>query len=152
MQEDSGEDSKVRLQATGDYEVGYGRPPKSTRFKKGQSGNPKGRQKGTKNIATYVEIALQQRVLVREGGKDKRRTKADVIARRAVVKAMTGDLKPLLDLTKMSHSDQAPKDGGGPHGALLVEIPADNSLDAVAERVRKNQDELQARVKKHVKY
>ena len=26
-----------------DYEVGYGRPPKSGQFKKGQSGNPKGR-------------------------------------------------------------------------------------------------------------
>jgi hypothetical protein len=146
----------VRLQATGDYEVGYGRPPKSTRFKKGRSGNPKGRPKGTKNIATYVEIALQQRVSVREGGKVKRRSKADVIARNAVVKAMKGDLKPLATLKTMDRSDrqldQDTKDNGGATGALLVEIPADNSLEAVAERIRKNQDELQARVKKHVKY
>lgn len=32
----------------GDYEVGYGKPPKSTRFKKGKSGNPRGRPKNSK--------------------------------------------------------------------------------------------------------
>lgn len=31
------------------YDVGYGKPPKDTRFKPGQSGNPKGRPKGSKN-------------------------------------------------------------------------------------------------------
>jgi hypothetical protein len=33
----------------GEYEVGYGKPPAAHRFKKGQSGNPKGRTKGSKN-------------------------------------------------------------------------------------------------------
>lgn len=28
-----------------EYEVGYGKPPKESRFRKGQSGNPKGRKK-----------------------------------------------------------------------------------------------------------
>ena len=31
------------------YEVGYGKPPKSTQFKPGRSGNPKGRTKGSRN-------------------------------------------------------------------------------------------------------
>lgn len=35
----------IRPNDTG-YEVGYGKPPKSTRFKKGQSGNPGGRPRG----------------------------------------------------------------------------------------------------------
>jgi hypothetical protein len=30
------------------YDVGYGKPPLHTRFRKGQSGNPKGRSKGTR--------------------------------------------------------------------------------------------------------
>lgn len=31
------------------YDVGYGRPPMETRFRPGQSGNPRGRPKGSKN-------------------------------------------------------------------------------------------------------
>jgi hypothetical protein len=42
---------------TGDYEVGYGRPPRHTRFAKGQSGNPRGRPCGAKNFTTLLEEA-----------------------------------------------------------------------------------------------
>jgi hypothetical protein len=33
-----------------DYDVGYGKPPQNTRFKKGQSGNPRGRAPGAKDL------------------------------------------------------------------------------------------------------
>ena len=44
-----------------DYEVGYGNPPKHTRFPKGQSGNPKGRPKGRRNFKTDVKATLEAR-------------------------------------------------------------------------------------------
>lgn len=47
-----------------DYEVGYGRPPKHSRFVKGRSGNPSGRPKGAKSVATRINEVLNQKVRV----------------------------------------------------------------------------------------
>jgi len=44
-----------------DYEVGYGKPPHHTRFVKGQSGNPRGRPRGAKNMKTLLNKALNGR-------------------------------------------------------------------------------------------
>src|SRR5215203_1231550 len=41
---------------------GYGRPPGSTRFKRGQSGNPRGRPKGSKSLDQVLRQALDRRV------------------------------------------------------------------------------------------
>ena len=43
-----------------DYAVGYGKPPRQTQFKKGQSGNPNGRARGSKNLATLIMAALNE--------------------------------------------------------------------------------------------
>ena len=52
-----------------DYEVGYGRPPKATQFKPEQSGYPKGRKKGSKNLKTQIRDGLAETVQITEGGK-----------------------------------------------------------------------------------
>ena len=58
------------------YTVGKGKPPEHTRFQKGQSGNPTGRRKGSKNVATLLEQVLNERVVVTENGKRKTHYKA----------------------------------------------------------------------------
>ena len=42
------------------YDVGYGKPPVETRFRKGRSGNPKGRGKGSRDFATVFMTAMSQ--------------------------------------------------------------------------------------------
>lgn len=76
-----------------DYEVGYGKPPKSTQFKPGQSGNSKGRPKGSKNFVTDFQEELNEKVPVRENGKIKKLTKQRAILKAQVSKAMAGDAR-----------------------------------------------------------
>lgn len=62
-----------------DYAVGYGRPPPEQRFKKGQSGNPRGRPKGTQSLGSFLNEALSRRVTVTENGKPRRMRVQDII-------------------------------------------------------------------------
>ena len=76
-----------------DYEVGYGRPPKATQFKPGQSGNRKGRPKGAQNLTTLLEKELNSLVPVTENGRRKNVSKKKVMTKQLVNKAAAGDLK-----------------------------------------------------------
>lgn len=81
-----------------DYEVGYGRPPKATRFKPGQSGNPKGRTPGHANLATYLQDELRRTVSITENGRRRKVTKAEVLAKAAVNGALKGESKAFVNL------------------------------------------------------
>jgi hypothetical protein len=91
-----------------DYEVGYGKPPKSTQFKPGQSGNPKGRPKGTKNLVTDLNEELSEKIVVTEGGKPLTITKQRAMIKSIAVKAMSGDVRAATILMRlMLDSEQA---------------------------------------------
>jgi hypothetical protein len=74
-----------------EYEVGYKKPPQRTRFRKGESGNPNGRPKGSKNLATLLEKELRQRVVVNENGRRRSMTKQEAMVKHLVNKALSGD-------------------------------------------------------------
>lgn len=71
----------------GRYEVGYGRPPKDHQFKPGQSGNPKGRPKGSKSFSTYLQEALAELVAL-NGNTHRRMPKKQIFAKQLVNKAL----------------------------------------------------------------
>ncbi|WP_170597925.1 DUF5681 domain-containing protein [Ruegeria arenilitoris] len=86
---------------TKEYEVGYGKPPKATQFKKGRSGNPKGRPKGAKGVNPSLKRELETKITVREGSHEIRISKAEAIAKRFTAGALKGDTKLLMALLKL---------------------------------------------------
>src|SRR5215218_5891993 len=76
-----------------DEPVGYGRPPTHTRFRPGQSGNPKGRPKRTKNLKTDLLEELGESIRVREGEREYRVSKQRALIKSLVARAVKGDTK-----------------------------------------------------------
>ena len=79
-----------------DYEVGYGKPPTDKQFKKGRSGNPKGRPKGSKNMSTHIEEVLASKVMVRENGISRMLPFRKVFVRNLAAKALNGTVRDML--------------------------------------------------------
>lgn len=87
-------------------EVGYGRPPRSRQFKKGQSGNPKGRPKATKNVGTMLRETLMRPIPISENGKRSKITALEAFFRQTLRSALEGDSRAsdkLLKLLPMLH-------------------------------------------------
>ena len=82
----------MRKEKKSAYEIGYGRPPQSKQFKKGQSGNPKGRPRHSKNVATLAREALYAQVEVTENGRRRRVSKLEVGFKQLANRIAKGDL------------------------------------------------------------
>ena len=134
------------------YEVGFGKPPAHSRFKKGQSGNPWGRPPGAKNLKTLLNEALNERVFVAENGRRRKISKLLVIIKQVVnqsAKAGWRYTKILLDIIRDIERQGEPASpatsseaGSNPYVVILP----DNGRDPeVTEELRKQQDEYFAR-------
>ena len=77
------------------HAVGYGRPPKATQFKKGKSGNPRGRPKGSRSVGAVMQEILGQRIAVTESGRTRRIPALEVMLRRLANDAMRNDVVAL---------------------------------------------------------
>ena len=83
------------------YDVGYGKPPAATRFQPGQSGNPKGRPKGSKSVRQILLQALNSKITVQVGGRPRSMTKLEAMLQGLVNSALRLDpraVRTVLDM------------------------------------------------------
>jgi hypothetical protein len=86
------------------YDVGFGKPPEPSQFRKGSSGNPKGRPKGRRNLATVLERALQEKIVINENGVRRTITKLEAAVKQLVNQAASGDLRAMRQLSALAGS------------------------------------------------
>jgi hypothetical protein len=86
------------------YEIGYGRPPKATQFKKGQSGNPRGSKKKIEvdDLRTVIEGVLAEPIKVRDGKKTRTVSKLEAMMLAQRLSALKGDQKAVKALFKLA--------------------------------------------------
>jgi hypothetical protein len=116
-----------------DYDVGYGKPPKRSQFKPGESGNPKGRPKGARNLKTEIREVMQSTVTVTQDGQRKKISTRKAVVLRLTEKALSGNVQAtrvLLDLIRNYDVEEV--------ADVAEELSADDAaiLEMFAEKIR----------------
>jgi hypothetical protein len=108
---------KGKADGTGDYRVGYGKPPEAHRFRPGQSGNPSGRPKAKRSMDLLICNALRKKVAVTEDGERRSVPIEEIIAKQVAKKAANGDFRSIklaLDALNRSAAEKDREDAPRP--------------------------------------
>jgi hypothetical protein len=80
------------------YEVGYRKPPRSTQFRRGVSGNPTGRPKGSKSVGAILNAIARKKITVTSNGRTQKVTMLEAIMMQLTNRAAGGDLKAIREV------------------------------------------------------
>ncbi|HYU11241.1 MAG TPA: DUF5681 domain-containing protein [Stellaceae bacterium] len=88
-------------EGSSDDQVGYGKPPRHSRFRKGQSGNPRGRPKGSQSAARLARSILNEKIVIRENGKRRAITRREAMLKQLANKGVMGDLRSIREVLNL---------------------------------------------------
>lgn len=124
-----------------EYEIGYGKPPSSSRFKKGQSGNPRGRTKGVKNIFTSLQKLANTKVTINENGNRKSITKQEAALLQLINKAASGDLKAIQQFVNLMMLMEGKVPPSGAADVFPVSKEDQEIIRQIAQKMQKKTEE-----------
>jgi len=120
-----------------EHEVGFRRPPRHTRFQKGRSGNPSGRPRGSRDLRGAMLDELRRSITAKENRRSVRVTKAQLLMKSLIAKAVGGDMKAAaLVLTYMQKLDPGAQPEAARDGGPVLE-PDDAGIIAAFEQRRR---------------
>ena len=123
-----------------DYGVGYKRPPEATRFKKGRSGNPKGRPRARHRQIPYDSV-LGQMVTVREDGRERRITAAEAFILQLTQKGLAGDsaaARSSLAAIEEARAKRDPSQTGNALRVIVITFGLGSAISKLGIAVKKN--------------
>lgn len=126
-----------------DYEIGYGKPPPNSRFRPGQSGNPRGRPRKKTEDITLADILNEKQAITDRRGRTRCLCTRELIYRKLVQMALGGDKRAMQMVLSSANAD-------GPEGeqvvmdylAALSNDYLDGLVDEAVEQVREGRLEL----------
>lgn len=99
---------------SGEFPVGYKKSPLHSRFRPGQSGNPRGRPKQI-SVGFEIVAELHRKVTVRENGVEQKLSKAAALAKSLVARALARDMRAVSHLIRLLPAQfQAPPEAVNP--------------------------------------
>jgi Family of unknown function (DUF5681) len=113
------------------YAVGYQKPPRHSQFAKGQSGNPRGRPKGSQNVSAVLQRAARQRVRVTSNGVSRFVTKLEAAVTQLLNQAASGDPRAIRELLYLHRLCEEPAE------AVRAETGPQELDKLVMESIRK---------------
>ena len=145
--------SKTETPEIRDYAVGYGKPPPQGRFKSGNSGNKKGRPRGSKSRDAIVRKIANEMHEVNENGQRRRRSTLELMLLALRNRAANGDVRAMRALMKYLVKFEPPKNG--PRCGVII-VPAPMTIEEFKEFAEKENWKadavLAARKEKDAKY
>ena len=105
--------------------------PAHTRFTKGQSGNPRGRPPGAKNLKTLLSEALNEPVIVTENGGQRKISKREAIVTQLVNRSAQADLKAIQILLAMLRDIEGHTEAGSADSDVFTEAD-----EQIIQRIR----------------
>ena len=107
-----------------DGQAGYKRPPAKNRFRKGQSGNPRGRWRGQRNLPAVLAEILDQTVPVKQGNKSQLMSKGEALIKMLMSMAHQGHrgaINAMLNITeKIGRIENAELESGARKGGIML--------------------------------
>ena len=122
--------------------VGYSKPPRHSRFVKGQSGNPRGRPSGAKNLKTLLNKALNELVIVTENGGHRKISKREAIITQLVNRSAKADLRAVQILLAMLRDIEGHA-AAGPADADVFTEADEQIIQRIRARLRARRNEPQ---------
>lgn len=129
--------TKAPNKPPGNYKVGYGRPPKSSQFKSGQSGNPKGRPKGQPTASDIFTREAARVVRIKLGDKVESISKLEAVMRKLFQLAILGDVRAMSMLLGQSARLELGRHEGNPDDAgdiLSTALPDEDTVRRILSR------------------